>query len=229
MPLTLYYDERSPPVRSVLMLIKMLNITVELKEVDLFKREQLRPEFLELNPAHTVPVLVDDDLTLTDSHAILIHLCEKYQGGDLQLWPKDDYKERMQVLNLLLFSCSVVFRRDSDVMSDIVRKTFPKIDLEYHQRKIHEVYDMMERYLGRNKYLASDKLTIADLSAVTTLSTVNLIFPIESTTEPKWPLLASWMQRLRQLPEYQINEKGLNIFHEVLKVYGKFDCNTSSE
>lgn len=48
MPLTLYYDERSPPVRSVLMLIKMLNIEVDLKEVDLFKRKQLREEFLEV-------------------------------------------------------------------------------------------------------------------------------------------------------------------------------------
>ncbi|XP_061392705.1 glutathione S-transferase E14 [Musca vetustissima] len=227
MTLTLYYDERSPPVRSVLMLIKMLNISVELKSVDLFKREQLRPEFLELNPAHTVPVLVDDDLTLTDSHAILIHLCEKYQTDDQDLWPRE-YKDRMKVLNLLLFSCSVVFRRDSDVMSDIVRKTYPKIDLEYHQRKIHEVYDMMERYLSRNKYLALDKLTIADLSAVTTLSTVDLIFPIaatttETSTSPKWPLLALWLQRLKQLPEYDINSRGLNIFHEVLKVYGRLE------
>uniref|UniRef100_A0A1I8N272 Uncharacterized protein n=1 Tax=Musca domestica TaxID=7370 RepID=A0A1I8N272_MUSDO len=232
MPLTLYYDERSPPVRSVLMLIKMLNIEVDLKEVDLFKREQLREEFLELNPAHTVPVLIHDDLTLTDSHAILIHLCEKYQRDDQDLWPRD-YKERLKVLNLLLFSCSVVFRRDSDVMSEIVRKTFPKIDLEYHQRKIHEVYDMMERYLGRNKYLALDKLTIADLSAITTLSTVDLIFPIQTEPETlaataKWPLLTAWMQRLKELPEYQINAKGLNIFREVLKVYGKFECPTSA-
>lgn len=44
--------------------------------------------------------------------------------------------------------------------SEIVRKTFPKIDLEYHQRKIHEVYDIMERYLGRNKYLALNKVSI---------------------------------------------------------------------
>lgn len=48
MKLVLYYDQRSPPVRSVLMLLKILNIDVNLKFIDLFKGEQLKPEFKEV-------------------------------------------------------------------------------------------------------------------------------------------------------------------------------------
>jgi len=57
---------------------------------------------------------VHGDLVLTDSHAILIHLAEKYDKGG-SLWPQE-HEERMKVLNLLLFECSFLFRRDSDFM-----------------------------------------------------------------------------------------------------------------
>jgi len=48
----LYYDDRSPPVRSCLMLIKLLDIDVELKFVDLFKGEQFQKDFLEVSEAN---------------------------------------------------------------------------------------------------------------------------------------------------------------------------------
>ncbi|XP_075167802.1 glutathione S transferase E14 [Haematobia irritans] len=229
----LYYDERSPPVRSVLMLIKILDIEVDLQSVDLFKREQMKPEFVEvknsvrinemINPAHTVPVLIDDDLILTDSHLILIHLCEKFQKDNCNLWPRE-YKDRMKIMNLLMFSCSIIFRRDSDVMSEIVRKTYANIDHDFHERKCCEAYEMVEKYLSRHKFLASENLTIADLSAVTPLSTLDLIFPIGTVNTSKWPLLANWMRHMKSLPEYQINQCGLDAFREKLEVYGNFIC-----
>ncbi|XP_046866346.1 glutathione S-transferase E14 isoform X2 [Drosophila willistoni] len=110
----LFYDDRSPPVRSCLMLIKMLNIDVELRFVDLFKGAQFDKDFLALNPQHSVPTLVDNDLILTDSHVIMIHLAEQYDKAET-LWPKA-YKQRIQVLNRLFFECSFLFRRDSDLM-----------------------------------------------------------------------------------------------------------------
>lgn len=45
----LYYDDRSPPVRSCLMLIKLLDIDVELRFVDLFKGEQFQKDFLAVS------------------------------------------------------------------------------------------------------------------------------------------------------------------------------------
>jgi len=48
----LYYDDRSPPVRSCLMLIKMLNIDVELRFVDLFRGEQFGKEYLAVSHAN---------------------------------------------------------------------------------------------------------------------------------------------------------------------------------
>ncbi|KAI9577376.1 hypothetical protein GQX74_013619 [Glossina fuscipes] len=173
----LYFDKCSPPARSCLMLIKHLDIDIELKKITLFKREQLRSDFKEINPAHTVPTLVDGDLILTDSHAILIHFCEKYQKEQMNLWPKE-YNERMKVLNMMLFEISVVFRRDSNFL-----------------------------------------LTIADFSVVTTLSTANIMFPID---EIQWPLLCKWLEYMKTLPEFDINVEGLEELRNWMELFGKF-------
>ncbi|KAK4848951.1 hypothetical protein QYF36_019125 [Acer negundo] len=44
----------------------------EYKAVDLIKGEQFSPEFEKLNPLHYVPVLVDGDVVVSDSYAILL-------------------------------------------------------------------------------------------------------------------------------------------------------------
>lgn len=45
----LFYDEISPPVRSVLLLIKALKIDVDLDYIDLFKRGHLTEEFVKVS------------------------------------------------------------------------------------------------------------------------------------------------------------------------------------
>lgn len=69
---------------------------------------------LQLNPQHSVPTLVHNDLVLTDSHVILIHLAEQFDAAGT-LWPRDA-AQRLKVLNRLFFECSFLFRRDSDLM-----------------------------------------------------------------------------------------------------------------
>ncbi|XP_017040788.1 glutathione S-transferase E14 [Drosophila ficusphila] len=217
----LYYDDRSPPVRSCLMLIKLLDIDVDLRFVDLFKGEQFQKDFLALNPQHTVPTLVHDDLVLTDSHAILIHLAEKFDEGG-SLWPQE-YGARMKVLNLLLFECSFLFRRDSDFMSAIVRQGFAHVDVAHHERKLTEAYIIMERYLENSDFMAGRQLTLADLSIVTTLSTVNLMFPLT-----QFPRLRRWFSTMQQLDAYEANCGGLEKLRQTMESIGGFQFPSSA-
>jgi len=60
-----------------------LGLQCEVVPVDLTKGEHKKPEFLALNPCGRVPVLVDGDLTLWESHAILAYLGDKTG----KLWP----------------------------------------------------------------------------------------------------------------------------------------------
>lgn len=52
------------------MTIRNLGLEVDIEEIDLAKNEQNKPEFLKLNPAHQVPVLVDNDFVVTESRSI---------------------------------------------------------------------------------------------------------------------------------------------------------------
>lgn len=45
----LYLDQRSPPVRAVLMLIEALQIDIEENPIDLFKGEHYRDDFLDVS------------------------------------------------------------------------------------------------------------------------------------------------------------------------------------
>ncbi|SPP73900.1 glutathione S-transferase E14 [Drosophila guanche] len=211
----LYYDDRSPPVRSCLILIKLLAVDVELRFVDLFKGDQFEKDFIALNPQHSVPVLVHGDLVLTDSHAILIHLAEKFDAAGT-LWPRE-HDARMQVLNRLLFECSFLFRRDSDFMSEIARKGFANVDVAHHERKLTEAFGIMEQYLEAHDYMAGEQLTLADISIVTTLSTVQLMFRLT-----RWPRLERWFAAMQQLDAYAANCRGLEKLRQTMERIGDF-------
>ncbi|CAG2113887.1 unnamed protein product, partial [Medioppia subpectinata] len=78
----------SPPCRAVLMTAKHLNIDVNIKNIDMAKGEHMTPEYLKLNPTHKVPTIVDDELVLFESRAIMQYLCNKYAPND-SLYPSD--------------------------------------------------------------------------------------------------------------------------------------------
>jgi len=80
--MNLYYFP-SPNPQKVQFALNELGLQCEVVPVDLTKGEHKKPEFLALNPCGRVPVLVDGDLTLWESHAILAYLGDKTG----KLWP----------------------------------------------------------------------------------------------------------------------------------------------
>src|SRR6202012_2830160 len=76
-------------------------VDFEAIHVNLGAGEHHRPDFLKLNPAGKIPVLVDGDLVLTESVAIVMYLAEKYR--DRGLLPSD-LRERADLNRWLLFT-----------------------------------------------------------------------------------------------------------------------------
>jgi glutathione S-transferase len=64
-------------------LLEEIGAPYELVRVDLAAGEQRTPEYLKLNPNGTVPTLVDDDLVLFESAAIVQYLAEKFPQAHL--------------------------------------------------------------------------------------------------------------------------------------------------
>ena len=75
--LTFYYHPLSPVARRVWLALLEKQIPFHPVLVDL-RGEQNQPEFLALNPFHHVPVIVENDLRLIESLAILDYLEKRY-------------------------------------------------------------------------------------------------------------------------------------------------------
>lgn len=93
----------SANTHKVRLLLALLDRPYEERQVNLAIGEQLRAEYLELNPLGQVPVLVDDGYVLRDSHAILIYLADSH--GAFGLLPQDS-RERAAVLQWLFFDAN---------------------------------------------------------------------------------------------------------------------------
>ena len=81
--------------------LQELGVPFNAVTVNLLAGDHRKPEFLQLNPAGKIPVLVDGDTVLTESVAIALYLAEKYP--DRNLLPTD-LRERAELDRWLLFT-----------------------------------------------------------------------------------------------------------------------------
>lgn len=87
--------------------MRKLKLQFDLKIIDCGAGDQFKQDFLKINPLHQVPVLVDDDLIITESRAIMGYIVGKY-GQDSLLYPSDVAK-RAKVDERLYYDATVVF------------------------------------------------------------------------------------------------------------------------
>ncbi|XP_068143713.1 glutathione S-transferase 1 [Drosophila tropicalis] len=210
--ITLYGIDGSAPVRSVLLTLNALELPFDYKIVNLFAKEQLKPEFLKMNPQHTVPTLDDDGFYVYDSHAINSYLVSKYGKTD-SLYPKD-LQERAIVDQRLHYDSSVVGIKLRAILFPVLRLN----QTEVSQEKIDgltEVYDTLELFLKANDYIAAKQLTIADFHIIAVLTTMFAFLELDAG---KYPKLSEWVKRIKQLPYYEeANGKRLDQFLGLIK------------
>ncbi len=133
-------------------------------KVDLAKGEQRSPEFLKLNPAGLIPVILDHDgpggkpLTLSQSGAILLYAAEK--SG--KLLPRDAARRAaalqwlMQAATDVAGASNAVFHVDTRVPE----KNAANVD--YFKHRLVDFFAACDRRLEGREFLA-DELSVADL------------------------------------------------------------------
>ena len=99
-----FYYSGAPNPMKVALFLEETGAAYEPIPVDTRKGEQHKPEFLAINPNAKVPAIVDGDVTVFDSNAILLYLAEK-TGKFL---PPNTTKARGELLSWLMFVASGV-------------------------------------------------------------------------------------------------------------------------
>nr|CAH7719723.1 unnamed protein product [Callosobruchus chinensis] len=117
------------------MAIKALGLEVKLKRIDLPGGEHLKPEYVKINPLHTVPTLADGDFIVWDSHAINCYLVDKYAKDD-SLYPKD-LQKRATVNQRLYFDCGVLWNNGLTVLGAILRQGAKSVSKENEEKALN--------------------------------------------------------------------------------------------
>ena len=99
-----YYYNTGPNPTKVTLFLEEAGLEYDPIPLETRKGEQFTPEYLAINPNAKAPSIVDGDVTVFDSSAILLYLAEK-TGRFL---PPDTASDRGQLLSWLMFVASGV-------------------------------------------------------------------------------------------------------------------------
>ncbi|XP_061988404.1 glutathione S-transferase 2-like isoform X3 [Rosa rugosa] len=131
--LKLYSCYRSSCSFRVRIALNLKGLKYEYKAVNLLKGEQFSPEFRKLNPIGCVPVLVDGDLAVSDSFAILLYLEEKYPQHPLL--PKDLQRKAINFQAANIVCSSIQPFQNQAVLNYIEEMVTPDAKIEL--AKVH--------------------------------------------------------------------------------------------
>lgn len=147
-------------------LLETLELPFEVWIVNIPAGENMRPEYLKINPRGTVPSLVlDDGTALTDFKTIAVWLADRYPRG--RLLPEDPAL-RQQVIDLLEFAL-IQLHGEGFTRIFVTERYAPgnqaaaQADVRSHGRDIvSQAFDILERKLPADGYAVGPQFTVAD-------------------------------------------------------------------
>ncbi|XP_063634756.1 glutathione S-transferase D7-like isoform X4 [Cydia splendana] len=168
-PIKLYYLPPSPPCRAVMMLARVMGLDLDLVLTNIMEGQHMTPEFLKMNPQHTIPTMDDNGFILWESRAIMAYLVNAY-GRDDSLYPKNP-RLRALVDSRLNFDMGTLFLRYFNLYAPMLFHGD-----EYNEdnaAKLDEALGWLNTMLEGRAFVAGDNMTIADITIVVTLTNLD--------------------------------------------------------
>ncbi|KVX97189.1 glutathione S-transferase family protein [Burkholderia ubonensis] len=175
--------------------LKELDADFEFISVNLLEGEHKRPEFLRLNPAGKVPVLVDGDLVIPESAAIVLYLADKYPQKALL---PVDLAARAQAYRWVMFAVTELeqplWRITRHTMLYPPDKRLPA-DIALARDDFVNMAAILDRHLDGRAFIVGDALTVADCVTAYLIDWANELKLIDA-----FPQLQAYLERLYARP-----------------------------
>jgi GST-like protein len=156
-----FYYSGAPNPTEVALFLEEAALPYEAIPVDTRKGEQHKPDFLGINPNAKVPAIVDGDVTVFDSSAILLYLADK-TGKFL---PAKADKARGELLSWMFFVSSGVgpYSGQAVHFRNYAPEKLPYAINRYaYEAQRH--FGILDERLGKRKYMLGDTYTIVDMN-----------------------------------------------------------------
>ncbi len=205
----IYADPITINCRKVLAGLDLMGAPYELAHVDYFKAEQKAPAYTAINPMASLPAMVDGDLVLWESNAILQYAADKV--GNDSVYPRD-LKVRADLNRWLLWESSswfpscYVFLVENCVKPLLGSQPDPAI-LDAQAAQFHKLAGILDARLADREWVTGKNPTIADIA---------LAAPMHLHGWQRLPLgdhrnLKRWLvDQVEQLPAWQKTWVGEN-------------------
>jgi GST-like protein len=191
------YTAPTPNGRKVSIALEELQLSYEVKRVDLQSGDQLKPEFLALCPNHKIPVLDDGGLVVWESGAILLYLAEKTS----RLLPADPHR-RIEAIQYAFFQAGGIGPNLGRLAAQLRRP-----EAERNGEMVGIFADEVSRLVGVLDRILSDgrPFLVGDYS-IGDIMHYPWMQPMLALNIPALmarPLVVNWLQRIAERPAVQ--------------------------
>jgi glutathione S-transferase len=189
------------PTRSIRVrwTLQELEVDFDSETVNLMAGENQQPAFLELNPAGKLPVLVDDDLVLTESVAIVLYLADKFPERGFAPTGLD---QRSELNRWLLFTATELeqplWRMARHTMLYPEPKRLPA-DIALAREDFKPLARVLDEHMKGRDFVVGDSVTVGDFVLGYTLDWANEVRLLDS-----FPRLKGYMERMYARPHAPI-------------------------
>ena len=185
----------------VVWLMEELNLPYELQWYDRGADFLAPPEYRALHPVGTAPIIVDGDLVMAESTAIVEYISQRHGSGRLSVPVSDPHYPHylfwMQFNNNLQ---SVLFIK----LAFQSTGTTPGADnpmMATTQRREDGIYRALEQRLGESDYLGGPNFSCADIMSMFNLTSLAMLGA--RTIDDSLPNTKAYVERVTARPAYQ--------------------------
>jgi GST-like protein len=180
--------------------LEELGLPYRVHVVDLFKGEQFAPEFLRISPNNKIPAIVDGELRVFESGAILVYLAEK--TGRLLASSGPARYAALQWLFFQMGGVGPMLGQAHHFRNYAPEKIPYAIDRYTNEAK--RLFGVVDRRLSEAKYLAGDEYSIADIATVPWMR----LHKNQGIEIAEFDHVARWIAEVEQRPAFK---KGLTV------------------
>ena len=197
----LYAIVGSPNSRKVLAVINHLGIDIDIEYLDLFAGDNKTSDYQLLNPNAMVPTLVDGDLKLWESNAIIQYITDK--SADNILFPHDAAIRadinRWQCWELAHFNQAFgTLAFEAVAKSSFMNEQGDQAVINWAKGQLSRFASILNDHMHERTYVVGDSITLADYSMIH----VEFFKEAVPFDWSPYPHLNDYFDRMRQSPSW---------------------------
>ena len=195
------YALTSPNVIKIFIMLEECGLSYNIITVDVWKGDQFRPEFLQLNPNGKIPVIVDrgnmetTPIVVFESGAILMYLAEK-TGRFLPREAGVRY-EVLQWLMIQLTGIGPMFGQFGYFSHSAPKETDNGHAIQRFRTEVVRLYRLIEDRLAKSPWLGGESYSIADIASFPWLSGYDRI----GLSMEDYPFTKGWIDTIASRPK----------------------------